>query len=250
MRIRRWIASERRTGEPELRLVQALLGESGRLVDVGANRGIYSALGLSYGRDVIAFEPVPVEAKALRALIGTRGRVHEVALSDSAGTADFFVPFRGSADVTTRATLEKGLDNELEHRRIDVERATLDSFDLEHIALLKIDVEGHEGAVLRGALATIRRCQPAILIEVEEARVPGSFQLVAELLSGLGYAGFWLDGQATLRPMDMFDIGRHQDPSLRPRWGDGRSKSYVNNFVWLPRGRDLPLHAFPSSDLR
>jgi FkbM family methyltransferase len=241
LRLRRWIASELRSGEPELRLVQALLGAVGPLIDVGANRGVYSAVALSLNREAIAFEPVPSEAKALRALIGKRGTVYEVALSDSAGMADLFVPYAGPAEVTTRASLEEGLDLDLEHRRIRVVRKALDSYDFKCIAMLKIDVEGHESAVLRGAVETIRRCQPSILIEVEEARAPGSFAAVSEMLIDLEYEGYWLDG-TKLRRLAAFDFEVNQIASLRPRWGDERSTNYINNFVWLPKGKtfDFP----------
>jgi FkbM family methyltransferase len=56
------------------------------MVDVGANTGIYSAMALQRRRWVAAFEPVPEEAARLRRLVGSRGIVHQVALSDRSGT--------------------------------------------------------------------------------------------------------------------------------------------------------------------
>ena len=65
-----WIRHQLRTGEPELRLVEHLLKDSGAMVDVGANAGIYSALALQRRRWVAAFEPVAVGAMAVAYMSG------------------------------------------------------------------------------------------------------------------------------------------------------------------------------------
>ena len=48
----------------------------------------------------------------------------------------------------------------------DVELATLDSFNLEDVDCIKVDVEGYEYNVLKGALATITRCRPIVQLEI------------------------------------------------------------------------------------
>jgi FkbM family methyltransferase len=231
MRIRHWTNVELRHGEQELGLVEKLV-KGGNFVDVGANRGIYSALALRYCAAVIAFEPVPVEARELRRLIGRRGTVHEVALSDASGMIQLHIPYVRDHEITSRASVEPYVDIELPHRPITVKRERLDSFALDNVSLIKIDVEGHEAAVLRGALETLSRCRPAVIVEVEEARMPGSFSDITGVFAGLGYRGYWMDG-ATLRPLDEFDMERDQNPDNRPRVGEMRVKRYVNNFVWL-----------------
>lgn len=45
---------------------------------------------------------------------------------------------------------------------------TLDSYALEDVAFLKIDTQGADGEIVRGALDTIRRCQPVVVFEWEE----------------------------------------------------------------------------------
>ena len=232
-RIDRWVDRQISRGEPELRFVAPLLGATGPLVDVGANSGIYSAVALRSGRRVVAFEPLPAMATRLRDMIGANGVVHEVALSDTECVEDLFVPHDGHQDVTTRASLEDGIDADLDHRRVVVRTATLDSFAIPEAAVLKIDVEGHELAVLRGADETIQRCAPAIIVEVEENRAPGSFDAVAALLRGHGYSGHWIE-KGALEPIATFDLAVHQRPSMRPRWGQSCPADYINNFVWLP----------------
>jgi FkbM family methyltransferase len=52
-----------------------------------------------------------------------------------------------------------------DHSVADIRIHTLDSYELEDVALIKIDVEGMEAPVLRGAEQTIRRDQPIIFAE-------------------------------------------------------------------------------------
>lgn len=231
LRLRRWIRYEMRTGEPELRLVWHLLKDSGGVVDVGANAGIYSAMALQRRRWVTAFEPVPEEAIRLRRLIGTRGIVHQVALSDRCGNATLHVPYVGDVTVTTRSSLEANVDADLSYRDIEVNVATLDSFSLSDIAFIKIDVEGHELAVLRGGVETLIRSRPNLLVEVEESRVPGCFQAISDFLASLDYCGFWFDG-GEMRPINSFQPALQQ--VNRPKFGEKKSRGYINNFIWLP----------------
>jgi FkbM family methyltransferase len=235
LRLRRWIRHQMRTGEPELRLVGQLMKDSGALVDVGANVGIYSAIALQRRRWVAAFEPVPEEAARLHRMIGTRGIVHQVALSDRCGKAILHVPYAEHAGaVTTRSSLEANVHTDLPHRDIEVEVATLDSFGLSEIAFIKIDVEGHELSVLRGAVETINRSRPNLLVEVEESRVPGSFQAVSDFLVSLDYRGFWFDG-SEMRSIESFQPAVQQ--AGRPKFREKRLSGYINNFIWLPRGQ-------------
>jgi hypothetical protein len=63
----------------------------------------------------------------------------------------------------------------------------LDYYGLEDVGFLKIDVEGHELAVLRGATETISRSYPSILVEAEDRHRPGTVADVCEYLSLFGY---------------------------------------------------------------
>jgi hypothetical protein len=125
-----------------------------------------------------------------------------------------------------------------------VEVATLDSLDLLGVALIKIDVEGHEWQVLRGALATVSRELPNLIVEIEEHRAPGNLERFAETLTGLGYAGFVLHDRRLMDVAD-FSIDVHQRPAHAPSWGTARSGVYVNNFIWVS-----PVHAGTIDTLR
>jgi FkbM family methyltransferase len=216
----------RRTLEPEVSELAAIAG-TGVAIDVGANHGIYSYALARLGRPVEAFEPQPWCASTLRAWAGDRVHVHEIGLSDVEGAFDLHLPVVGGVRSTGYATFGE-LDGPVE--TISVPVKTLDDFAFEGVTFIKIDVEGHEGAVLRGAAATIEAARPTVLVEVEERHLAGGTigDVFAELLAR-GYAGsFRLDGARL--PLDEFDVERHQ----RARLAGEPGAPYVNNFLFRP----------------
>src|SRR5262249_50647461 len=81
-----------RRGDPELHWLSKLVGDGRRAIDIGANRGVYTYWLSKICDAVEAFEPNPQLAGAL-ASAGFKGvRVHALALSDQAGTAELVVP--------------------------------------------------------------------------------------------------------------------------------------------------------------
>ena len=64
-----------------------------------------------------------------------------------------------------------------------VELRTLDSYKLQNISLLKIDVEGAELGVLHGAISTIKNPKPVIMIELREDTKEQAYKI----LGSLGY---------------------------------------------------------------
>ena len=150
-------------GEPELRLLPILCAADETAIDVGANHGDYSAILVGLARDVIAIEPNPDVARVLEARLREdirRQRLQVVpgALGAEAGTARLFVPDAGSAlaslDARPTATAGKGI--EVSVRRLDdVARGC-------RVGFIKIDVEGHEAAVLHGGMAIITESRPTL----------------------------------------------------------------------------------------
>ena len=72
-------------------------------------------------------------------------------------------------------------------REVEVACKPLDQYGLEDVGFLKIDVEGHELAVLRGATETISRSYPSILVEAEDRHRLGTVTAVCEYLRLFGY---------------------------------------------------------------
>lgn len=150
--------------------------------DVGAHAGYYTLLASTLvgpsGR-VCAFEPDPGNVRALRGNVETNGctnvRIEEAAVADGAGTARFG---GGSGSGTGRLT-EEG-EREVSTLALDdyAERSELVP------SVVKIDVEGAEHRVLRGASVTLRRASPVLFLSLH-GRAPRRACL--ELLGDAGY---------------------------------------------------------------
>jgi len=136
--------------------------------DVGANVGLISGLALTEYPDVkiVSIEPNPKLAASLKLLFSDHERliVLNRGLSDTDGEASFFIPDGAS----TTGTLEiresrPGITTRVRLSRGD---SLLDEFpSLEAPAVVKIDVEGHEPAVLRGLSRVISQHRPVIIFE-------------------------------------------------------------------------------------
>jgi FkbM family methyltransferase len=201
-----WIGSAiQRTGRPYEQDLLRTLGQfaqrSSIVLDVGANIGnhvLYFAL--VRGATVHAFEPNPIAAEYLRTNIERNGagdvRVHEVGLSDADGRGRI-----APAEELGMARLEQDDSGEIDVRR-------LDSYDLPphpRITVMKIDVEGAEARVLKGAEETIRTHRPMIAMEAFD-------QDAGRLLYSLGYRRFPLSFCST--PTYIFYPGLSYLPAL------------------------------------
>lgn len=209
-----------RRGEPELHLLPRLCSRDRWSVDVGANTGVYSWHMARWSAGVTAFEPQPALARMLERAFGGRVAVERVALSDTPGEAVLRVPVDRHQD--GRATIEPQNDlARLTVRELVVPRRRLDSYRLPPVGLIKIDVEGHELAVLSGASGILRRDRPSLIIEAEDRHRPGAFDSIRDYLRGFGYRPHVCRGGG-LVPVEA--------------WGVGAMAGV--NFVFLAEGRD------------
>lgn len=175
----------------------ALLRPGDVAVDVGANVGIWSLLAAKRGASGQAFEPVPALAARLRQHIDENGVrdvvVHEVALGDARQSVPFFAVPDGNTGVSS---LARHRDDSVEIR-VDV--VPLDDV-VERADVLKIDVEGAEILVLRGARRLLSsNAAPIIFFEINEqlcARFGATSRDVKELLAEFGYGIYRWNGRA------------------------------------------------------
>jgi FkbM family methyltransferase len=224
----------------DVRLVASLCDPNRVSLDIGADVGEFSIAMLASSRSVIAFEPRPAQAHDLVSMfdaVGVPVKVEAVALSDKPGVTTM----RVVEDEPGRSTIDT--DNVLNDvdgggvQSIDVPVKRLDDLHLDDIGLVKIDVEGHELAVLRGATDTLARNQPVIVVEAEERHHPNAVAEITALLGGLGYTGFF-ELEDARRPIEEFDAARHQNADNIGNSEDGWAAHgvYVNNFTFLPKG--------------
>ncbi len=176
--------------EDEIRFVRRYLRPGMHAVDVGANIGIYSAAmaaSVGSGGRVWCFEPTPRSAALLGRMLELNGFRHATlvrsAVSDREGAIDF--------RVTEHSELN-AVGSGAESVRVDA--TTLDRAAREHgwkdVAFVKIDVEGHEAAVIEGARGFLAEASPLVQLEV---RAGTEFNLSAlDALARLGYAFYRL----------------------------------------------------------
>jgi FkbM family methyltransferase len=191
--------------EPEMSLLPRLIAEDQVAVDVGANSGTYCIPLSVLCRQVVAFEPLPDCAKTLA--VWAKGRnvvVHACGLGEGSGELTLNIPRAAGMLVTTRASFVH-IASSTQQLRVPVR--TLDEFELQDVGLIKIDVEGFELATLRGAAATIRRCRPNLLIEIDrELLSEQQCQTTVGWLAAMEYHGFYLDNGRLVPLNDIYQV--------------------------------------------
>jgi len=227
--------------EPEMLRLAEFVPPGRTALDVGANIGLFSHALSRLCPRVEAFEPQPGCLESLRAFAaGTRGRVvvHPTAVSDHDGTLTLHIP---EADGTTsglatfRATVA-GQSGPVRALEVPVRR--LDGFNFTGVGFIKIDVEGHEIEVLRGAEQTLRREKPVLMIEIEQRHLEFPIADIFAWLGGLGYQGFFLRGGAKV-PLEQFSVEADQTAHLEDVIAERYSRirgRYINNFFFTPAG--------------
>ncbi len=176
----------------ETRLLSALLRPGDVVVEVGANHGAHSlALARAVGPQgrVYAIEPQP----RLHQLLSTNAALNglsqiialQLGLGQAAGWAhlpdvDYSRPgnFGGLSLSETTHPAPHGTPV----------AALDDLLDLDHLRLLKIDAEGAEPQILRGARQTLHRHRPVIYAEADQ---PSATQPILNAVRGLGYRAYW-----------------------------------------------------------
>ena len=153
---------------------------SGLCLDIGANIGFMSMALASRG-PVIAFEPQEALFKLLvENTAGKSVECYNVALGSAAGVAHMpRVRYGEKGNYGGVRIVSGGFGT------IEVPMRTLDSFGLEGVGLIKIDVEGYELEVLKGAVETIERCSP--ILYVEDDLEHKSYALRKYIKETLGY---------------------------------------------------------------
>lgn len=186
------------TGEHELMVQEALrrtVAPGMTVFDVGADIGFFSVLSAGLvgpaGR-VEAFEPVAASADAVRANAALNGlenvSVHRVAVSDHDGSETLLVQAEHSWSHLLDRAPHASADE-----RVSVQLISLDERIAQGVLpapdVVKIDVEGSEGAVLRGLSRTLRTHPVAVICELHETNAE-----VVDVLTNVGYSIENLDG--------------------------------------------------------
>ena len=192
-RRRDWILGYRTAVRIGLHYLPDGFAFDGLIIDVGANRGLFTAAmrQLEPRCRVLAIEPDPTPRADLERRFASDPQVtvDPRAISDHDGTATF-----NAMEVSEYSSLHRlrGDDIAVVGER-QVETTTLDSLVSEPVRLLKIDVQGHDLPLLRGATATLARTD-AVLLEVMFVSLYEGDATFGELDEVMRDAGFVLAG--------------------------------------------------------
>jgi FkbM family methyltransferase len=232
-----------RVDPAELRFVCSQLKLGDVAADIGCHKGAYTywmrrRVGPSGA--VFAFEPQSRQVEYLRSVFTAMSydnvALVPMAVSNTCGQLPLHVP-RGAGETHAASLEARGRPcdgNQQKSTTLEVDVTTLDTFFAQQgrpPSFLKIDVEGHELAVLQGARHILEDHRPVLLIECEARHRPdGDVRPVLDLLKLHGYEGsFFLKRHRY--PLAAFQPGIHQ------RLGKAGElpPQYVNNFAFVPR---------------
>lgn len=231
--------------DPMVGLVQEMIRPGDVVIDVGANRGVYTymmSVRVGWAGRVHAVEPFPGSCRRLKTVAHRRGNivVHAVAVSDYCGRAVLRMPVHDGHPIDALATLEPNRPWNGDSCEVSVR--TLDELlDGERRAsFLKCDVEGHEQRVFHGAKGILDRDRPIVLTELEQRHREEPIESTFSFFADAGYDG-WFITAGGLRPLEEFDVARDQLAFL-----DGRfipyamPTGYVYDFLFCPHESELP----------
>lgn len=183
--------------------------KNGAFIDIGANTGMYSFLVASINNrnPVIAFEPYNIAyelfEKNLQINMCPHIELEKIAVSNHNGQVSLFIPIQDHGLIETSSSLNS--DFKTHHERIvQIKAVTLDKYiQSRHpgpIALIKIDVEGHENEVFTGGYDSIQLFRPVIVYEVLSNFKK---EAIKKIIQEFGYQSFFFDGKKLVEEKDV-----------------------------------------------
>lgn len=168
--------------EGEVELFRKFVTKDSVVCDVGANIGAHTLAFSRLAKSVFAFEPVPLMFNALAGMIALNDLENvtcmQAGISDTDGVMSYMALVTDSENNFGAATLSP-FDGDRPVQVLPLEIPC---------DFLKIDVEGMEVEVLRGAAAMIKECRPIIYVEADR---PERIDELVSVLSEYGYACDW-----------------------------------------------------------
>jgi FkbM family methyltransferase len=225
----------------ELTAIRNHVSPTDTVCDIGANKGSFTfwlAMWCSDGR-VIAFEPQRNLASQLtadcNALRLSNVKVETVGVDSATGSKTLSIPAGHApcASIKPSGVLFENAST------VSIPVVALDDYfsEGEKVSLLKIDVEGAELDVLRGAQRILRTSRPLLVFECENRHFEnGSVNDVFGYLASIGYQGSFVCHRE-VRPISEFDASVHQRAEGDWFW---KSADYCPNFIFStvsPRAR-------------
>lgn len=197
----------------EQRALRALLAPGQRVLDVGANVGLYTVImarAVGPAGHVWSFEPSPATAARLQENVRLNRlqnvTVAAAAVGETEGEVEL-LEFPDGQDVyNSVGARERPAEGVRAVRGVRVPAVTLDAYaareGIKRVSVLKVDVEGAEERVLRGAVGLLRR-SPGVVV-LAEMYEPGAAQCgcstagAVELMASLGFGAAWVQPDGSI----------------------------------------------------
>lgn len=145
-------------------LLESILKPGMQFVDIGANIGYYTLIAAQRVNKVIAFEPDTLNFNLLWKNVEQNGYKNVEMFQKALGKGNGQVSvFRDSENSGATSLSEKNIQHHADYFR--VEMVSLDECLDGPVDVMKIDAQGYEGQIIEGAIKTIRRCKPIIIME-------------------------------------------------------------------------------------
>lgn len=221
--------------ERELFELEKFLGPGKVFIDVGANLGIYAVLaGKLVGKRgrVIAFEPTAQSFAGLQKNLMlnrfANSIAFQVALSERSGKAWLYY---GTDPVRNSLGKDPAFENGGEAVRTETLDDMLQRASVRRVDLIKIDAEGAEELVLRGAKQILTRMRPVVMYEVNpeaSATLGLSVHGATRLLESLGYE-FFVEGQRGISTREGLARGYFNVVAIPRSRGDRHSRIWTTS---------------------
>lgn len=225
----------------EFKFLTAAITHASFFVDIGANTGIFSIFCATRksGTRIVCVEPYQNNFNRLKVNLSLNGinpaRLVCAAVGCESGKIKFTVPAdeRISATSSVRGEFTRAM-HDIPYQDIEVDLVTIDELlsdlPISTRDIIKIDVESYELEALKGALSTLSKGKPTLIVEILEYHrdnvnstheQQGPVENVLHLLQGIGYHCFLLSDHGLVRIEQLEGNERNFVflPLLQPRDG-------------------------------
>jgi len=231
IKVSEWALRITRDNDRVLKLLENRLTTSSCCIDVGAHQGSFLDFYIRFAPNGkhLAFEPLPDYYNKV-VEVYPNVIVHNVALSDFIGSSTFH-DVKGAEAMS--GFKKQHYPTEVNISEIEVKVSTLDSYlhEIKNVDFIKIDVEGAELSVLKGAMEVIRTCQPIIMFEFAKLHT-ASYGItpldVFQFFDDLNYEIWRLDEQHiyTLETLELIFLNSQET---------GYNRNAETNFLAIPK---------------
>jgi FkbM family methyltransferase len=212
---------------PELSLISNLVKNNQNSIDIGANLGLFTFFMSRASKHVFAFEPNPYPLENLKDLVDSNVTILPIALGNNDGPVEIKIPHHRKGWSSNGASLASKEIND--GKILNIQCRKLDSLNIENIGLIKIDVEGFEIEVIRGAKDTILKNKPVMIIENEIVHTKDTNELFT-IMNEFGYDKYICNPIGKLEKIGNFSVEENQKNAIR-----NLDINYIQNFIFIPK---------------